>query len=187
MSGMKPGFITGANARIKLFGKTLAYCADVSYNVTVQTIPIESIGKYEVHSNEPVSYSVDGTFSVIRYTNSANTAKIKDAKDGKGNAPKNIGDNDSNAQSHLDPGQILVSQTFDLEIFQKTGAGRDTTVPTTDQKVAKLRECRLTRRGMTLNKRGVIVDNYAFVAIYMDDSDLGDSNAVGPSGQEDLA
>ncbi len=187
MAGMKPGFITGANARIKLFGKTLAYCADVSYNVTVQTIPIESMGKYEVHANEPVSYSVDGTFSVIRYTTSATAAGIQDANDTVGNAPKNIGDDSSSASDHLNPSQILISQTFDIEVFQKTGAGRDTSVPTTDQKVAKVRDCRLTRRGMTLNKRGVIVDNYAFVGIYMDDTDVeGEGGVVGPSGQEDL-
>lgn len=182
MAQMKPGFITGANAKIKAFNKTIAYCTDVAYNVVVQTIPVESMGKYEVHANEPVAYSVDGTFSIIRYTKNATDAGaggvIKDAADGKGNAPENIEDGGSgNAQQHLDPAQLLSSQTFDLEIYEKRDNG--------ETNVFTVQDCRLTRRGMTLNKRGVYVDNYAYVGILATDKD--DTTAVGNSGDEDLS
>ncbi len=193
MSGMKQAFVTGANAKIKLFGKTMAYATDVSYNVTVQTIPIESMGKYEVHANEPVAYMVDGTFSVIRYTKQAALSNVQDAA-ASGNSPVYIGTAEagSNAFDHLNPQNILVSQSFDLEIFQKiaqaAGAGGATGNNNgTDQAVSKVRDCRLTRRGMTLNKRGIMVDNYAFVGIYLDDTDVdANGGVVGPSGQEDL-
>lgn len=187
---IKPGFITGANARIKLFDKTLAYCTDVSYNVTVQTIPIESMGKYEVHTNEPVSYSVDGTFSVIRYTKAILDANIDDASDNSGNAPLRIGDaSGDNAFGHLNPGKILESRTFSLDIFQTIKAGRQDTglSDANAQPVVRIKHCRLVRRGMTLNKRGVMVDNYAFVGIYLDDADEGNDGIAAPSGQEDLS
>lgn len=185
MAQMKPGFITGANAKIKMFGKTLAYCSDVSYNVVVQTIPIESIGKYEVHSNEPVAYSVDGSFSVIRYTKNATLpaagGTIKDAADGKGNSPRNIegAGSEGNAGQHLDPSEMLASQTFDLEIHEKRANG--------DTSLYKVADCRITRRGMSLNKRGVVVDNYAFVGILATDSDIASGDQVGNSGTEDLS
>jgi hypothetical protein len=185
MAQLKPGFITGANAKIKAFDKTIAYCSDVSYNVTVQTIPVESMGKYEVHSNEPVGYTVDGTFSVIRYTKNATDAAaggvIKDAADGKNNAPESI-ENGSQGHmgQHLDPKQLLISQTFNLEIIERRGeAGANET------SVFKIKDCRLTRRGMTLNKRGVMVDNYAYVGILATDEDI--VAEVSESGVEDLS
>ena len=171
---IKPGFITGANAKIKMFDETLAYCTDVGYNIDVQTIPIESMGKYEVHSNEPVSYSVSGTLSVIRYTNRAAGSNI-DGANQSGNRPEEMGDaSGSNAQAHLDPRKILSSETFDLEIFEKTGEGA-----ADSQSVFKISDCRLTRRGATLNKRGVLVDQYAFVGILAGDTDSGEYDVSG--------
>lgn len=182
MAQQKPGFITGANAKIKAFNKTLAYCSDVSYNVAVQTIPIESMGKYEVHSNEPVGYTVDGSFSIIRYTanatNSAAGGVIQDAASGKPNAPESIEDGgNGNMGQHIDPAQLLASQTFDLEIYEKRDGG--------ETAVYKVSDCRLTRRGMSLNKRGVMVDGYTFVGVLATDSDI--STAVGNSGETDLS
>jgi len=183
MAKLKPGFITGANAKIKMFNKTIAYCADVAYNVTVQTIPIESMGKYEVHSNEPVAYTVDGSFSIIRYTKNATDAakggKIKDAADGKNNAPEAIEDGaNGNAGEHLDPARLLKSQTFDLEIYEKRDGGTETAV-------YRVMDCRIVRRGMSLNKRGAVVDNYAFVGILATDEDV--ATKVSNSGKEDLS
>ena len=183
MANMKPGFLTGANAKIKMFGKTIAYCADVSYNISVQTIPIESMGKYEVHSNEPVAYSVDGSFSVIRYTKRATTAAIggviADAAAGTGNEPSAINaGSGGKASEHLNPAKLLISQTFDLEIFEKHATG--------EAQVTKVIDCRLTRRGMSLNKRGVMVDNYAYVGILHQDSDAATADQTGNSGDDDL-
>ncbi len=185
MASQKPGFITGANAKIKAFGKTLAFCSDVSYNITVQTIPIESMGKYEVHANEPVGYSVDGSFSIIRYTkNATNPAvggSVEDAANTKGNSPTNIdGVGLGDMGKHIDPAQLLASQTFDVDIIEK----RDGDL---EQHVYRISDCRLTRRGMSLNKRGVVVDNYAFVGILGSDTDIATDKRVGNSGSEDLS
>lgn len=190
MAEKRPGFITGANARIKAFSRTLAYCSDVSYNITVQTIPVESMGKYEVHSNEPVAYTVDGTFSIIRYTANAIDANITGVSNGN-NSPDNVQDSGKgNMNQHINPASILGSQTFDLEIHEKRqgvgsgGSGGAGDVGQTE--VFRVVDCRLTRRGMTLNKRGVMVDNYAFVGILGQDSDVPDPSLVGNSGDTDL-
>jgi len=175
MAGKKAGFVTGANAKIKVFNKVLAYCSDVGYNITVQTIPVESMGKYEVHSNEPVSYSVDGSFSVIRYTARATTSAIVDVA-ANGNAPSMVADSDRTMFEHMDPKDILTSETFDLDIYEKSSGD--------DVHVFRVSDCRLTRRGMTLNKRGVMVDNYAFVGILGEDKD--DDEVIGGSGDTDL-
>lgn len=181
MANMKAGFIAGTNAKVKIFKKTMAYCSDVSYSVDVQTIPVESIGKYEAHSHEPVGYAVNGQFTIIRYTKNASDAAkggvIKDVAAGKGNAPENIADGASTAGMHLDPARMLASQTFDLEILEKRD-GDETLVYT-------ISDCRITRRTAALNKRGILTDTYTFNAILASDSD--DVTAVGNSGPVDLS
>ena len=175
MAGIKPAFVTGANAKIKVGNRTLAYAQDASYSVTVTTIPIETMGRYEVVSNEPVAYFVDGTLSVIRYTKAAvNMDKTNAEGNGIGNW--DIHEEDGGAAKHFNPGALLASQTWDLEIFQKTdGADVDA--------VIRLFNCRFTRKGGAINKRGVLVEQYAFNAILADD----DSFNVSGSGDQDLS
>src|ERR1035437_4367797 len=74
MSGVHPFFITGANAKIKLNGKTLAFCTELSYSIQILTQTPKILGMYEGSSVEPLGYSVSGSFTVIRYAKGASTA-----------------------------------------------------------------------------------------------------------------
>jgi hypothetical protein len=164
----------------------MAYATDVSYNITVQTIPIETMGKYEVHTNEPVAYNVDGSFSVVRYTGlSAGDAGIEDqdttAEDGTAIANNDGGANMSKGTApgdHLNPAKMLLSSSFDLEIKEK---GQD------DTPVFRINDCRIVRRGASLNKRGVLVDSYSFVAILAGDAKESDGTVQVASSSMDKA
>lgn len=188
MAAVKPGFITGANARIKLGGKTLAYCTDLNFTVDVATIPIEVIGTYEVKSYEPVAYAVNGSFAVVRYTAKDSTKVNASAA---GNAADKIGGGagaGSTVGSHLNPGQILTSSTFDMEIQQATGQatnGLDSAADLTS--TFKIQDCRIVRRGSSVNKRGVMVDSYQFVGVLAGDVDVAAGNEAKTSGTKDLA
>ncbi len=177
MAGKKPSFVTGANAKIKAGDLTIGYAQDVSYNTTVTTIPIERMGAYEVVTNEPVAYFVEGTLSVIRYTQvAANMSGAAATGNGVGNWNFKTG---GNAAEHVNPGALLASQTWDLEVFQKfDNAG---TIDTSD--VIKVRDARFTRKGGAINKRGVLVEQFAFNAILIDD----DSFTASESGDIDLS
>jgi len=173
MANKKPGFITGANAKIKMFGNTIAFVTDISYNVEVQTIPVEAMGRYEAYSNEPVGYAVSGGFSVIRYTPyafKADTSTAPDADDGAGiSGTASTGNATSyiaagSGAAHFDPSQILQSYTFDLEIQQKISN-------TQAYNLVKIVDCRMTRRGMTLNKRGVWIEQYGYIGLLLQDVD----------------
>lgn len=174
MADKLPGFISGASAKIKLGSTTLAFASDVSYNVDTLTVPVECIGRYEVLSNEPIAYGCNGTFTIIRYTKQANTAGIAGAT-ADGNSPSQIGDTGSQISQHMNPAKMLMSKTFDLEIYQKItqGVGETDVVG-----VFKISDCRITRRGATLNKRGILVDTYAFVGILATDVDGTDQTAT---------
>ena len=168
----------------------MAYAQDVSYNTTVTTIPIETMGRYEVVSNEPVAYFVDGTLSVIRYTKSAGgdtaSSTINGASTHTGNSVeqwKNAAGSGGTAGDGFDPSKMLSSETFDLEIFSKLPGDAGTT-STDVVSVIKLRDCRFTRKGGSINKRGVLVEQFSFNAILADnDGEI----EVGNSGDIDLS
>lgn len=183
---MKPSFVTGANAKIKAGGITLAYAQDVSYNVEVTHIPIETMGRYEVVSNEPIAYFVNGTLSVIRYTSVAKTNSM-DKVASNGNAPARWNfttPSGTDGMDHLNPSLILTSQTFDIEVFQKIK--QNSTAATDNILVAKLIDSRFTRLGGAVNKRGVLVEQFAFNAILADQGSDA-SEQASRSGDDDLA
>ena len=176
MANKKPSFVTGASAKVKAGDKTIAYAQDVSYSVTVTTIPIETMGRYEVVSNEPVSYACEGTLNVIRYTKVAQENSMSGAiagGNGIGNWKFSTGGEGS---EHMNPGKMLLSQTWDLDVFQKLADGKT-------EPVEKLTDCRFTRKSGTINKRGVLVEQFSFVAILSSDP----SFVIANSGDDDLA
>jgi membrane protease subunit (stomatin/prohibitin family) len=188
MAGKKPSFITGANAKIQVGGKTFAYCSDVAYTVSVDTIPIETMGRYEAVTNEPVNYSVSGSLSVVRYTKVAKANGMPStAEGGNGLGKVDMGTTTGGiASDHINPGNILFSQTWDLAVYQKqeTSAASATAaglVSTTE--FINITDCRFTRKSAQLTKRGILVDRLDFVGVLADD----DSFTVSGSGDIDLA
>ena len=189
MAAKKPSFITGANAKIKVGGKTFAYASDVSYQIAVDTVPIETMGRFEAVTNEPVNYSVAGELSVVRYTQIAkdnNMAGTNTGGNGLGKVDFTTGGNGSH---HINPGNLLMSQTWDLSVFQKTQvaatAGGDTaaTVTSNLDEFITIKDCRFTRKSAGINKRGILVDRLSFVGILADDESFDSSN----SGDIDLS
>lgn len=176
MAGKTPSFITGASGKIKMGALTMAYAQDISYNTTVTTIPVETFGRYEVVSNEPVAYFVDGNLSIIRYTKEASDMAGAAQNGNSVEQMQNAAGSGGTAGDSFDPARIIASETFDLEVFQKI-AGGDT------ESVGKLRDCRFTRKGGSITKRGVLTEVFSFNAILMDnDADV----QVGNSGDQDL-
>ena len=146
MAGVRPTFLTGANAKIRLNGKTLAFCTDLSYSITVNTQTPKILGMYEGSSVEPLGYSVSGSFTVIRYAKdvkksvggqAARDLAANDAGNGAGNwggvwgqsasdffARNGIG-NDGRANEALDPSKFQNGVTFDIEVYQKVPSAPD--------------------------------------------------------------
>ena len=141
MAAIQPTFFTGATAKIKLNGKTLAFCQDFSCSVQIITKTPKVLGKYEGDSVEPLSYMVSGSFSVVRYAKGVKKAlggmnfpmglAENDAGNGVGNwgttwggklgdvlARNGIG-NDGRANEALDPSKFGAGTTFDIQIYQK--------------------------------------------------------------------
>lgn len=198
MAGIRPTFITGANAKVRVNDKTLAFCTDLSYSVQILTQTPKILGMYEGSSVEPLGYTVSGSFSVIRYAKDVkssvqggkapNGLAQNDAGNGVGNwggvwgsgagdflARNGVG-NDGRANEALDPSKFQNSVTFDIQVYQKT--------PTGDLGVANIRNVRITQADFNLTKKGAAVQRFNFVALYVDeDSFVADFSGVGQQFQ----
>lgn len=141
MAGTKPTFLTGANAKIKLNGKTLAFCTDLSYSIQILTQTPKILGMYEGSSVEPLGYNVSGSFTIIRYAKdvksatgnqSARDLAENDAGNGSGNWGSTWGGgvyngpnstlglgNDGRANEAMDPSRFHSGTTFDIQVYQK--------------------------------------------------------------------
>ena len=166
MAGTTPKFFTGAMAKIlitkpDLSQVILAYAADVSYNVDVITIPVETLGRYEPASIEPVAYGVSGSFSVVRYTGYAAQAAAAPGASLDGNSSAQMG-----IDSHTNPGKFDTTKTFDIEIRQKYEDGTSSSYG-----IFKVTDCHVTRKGGSLTKRGILMEQYSFVGVLAGDTD----------------
>jgi hypothetical protein len=141
MASVRPTFITGANAKIKLNGKTLAFCTDLTYSVQILTQTPKILGMYEGSSVEPLGYQVSGSFTIIRYAKDVKAATGQKAPNGlasndAGNGAGNWGSvwgnglfngaaaslglgNDGRANEAMDPSRFAQGTTFDIQVYQK--------------------------------------------------------------------
>lgn len=184
MAGKQTSLLTGSNAKIKVNGVTLAYATDISYAVQSHTIPVETMGRYEVVANEPIALSVSGSFAVVRYTAGGNPTNNLMKADSGGNGIGKWGTKDTHYLSeHVDPAGILLSKTFDIEIYRKGADPTKATKTETSEKIITITDCRIISKGGSLNKRGMFMESFNFVATGISD----DSYTSGVSGDKDLS
>lgn len=187
---MKPFFLTGANAKIKVNGRTLAYCTNLSYSVTVNHATPRVLGMYEPTSVEPLSYLVTGSFTVVRYiadvkNNVGGTSPngTFEGGNGVGNwGPDGLGKRltegfnldgfDGRAYDSNNPGKLEKSTGFEIYIYQKLDGQQ--------QSVAKIREARITKTDFALSKDSPATQTFSFTALYADeDSFIADMSGRG--------
>lgn len=179
MAGMRPVFLTGANAKIKVNNRTLAYCTNISYAIDVKHATPQVLGMYEPSSVEPLSYLVSGQFSVVRYIADAvdqiggtSPSGVQNKGNGIGNWRDVASLADGRANENLIPERLHHATTFDMEIIQKT-ENRHVTA-------AKIRDIRITRANFNLSKKAPATQTFNFTALYADeDSFLADFSGLG--------
>jgi len=147
MANMKPFFLTGANARILLNNKTVAFATDVNYRVTVKHAAPRVLGRAEVETLQPLAYDVSGSLTIIRYGRglqghfgSSAPMSVNNKGDGIGSfgpsspvdtaaaalgLPSTTGNFDGAANENFDPSRFFQSKMFNIEIRQVglSGAG----------------------------------------------------------------
>lgn len=191
MSGMRPFFLSGANAKIKVNNVTLAYCTNLSYSIQVNHATPRVLGMYEPTSIEPLSYIVTGSFSVIRYVadvkgnvGGVSPHGVDEGGNGIGNwGPDGLGKRlaagfnlkaaDGRTYDSLNPSKLDKATGFEIYVYQKLADGEL-------QSVAKIRDARITRADFNLGIRSPATQTFNFTAVYADeDSFIADFSGRG--------
>lgn len=179
---MKPFFLSGANAKIKINNITLAYVTSLSYSVQVNHATPKVLGMYEASSIEPLSYSVSGSFSIIRYTADITTDVDRTNPHAVSNTGNGIGTwgesgfniSDGKADENLDPSKLGKAVSFDIEVYQKYNETNGI------RSVSKIRNVRITKADFSLSAKSLANQTFNFSAIYVDeDSFLADMSGSG--------
>jgi len=183
-----PFFLTGANARILLNNRTVAFATDVSYSIAVKHASPHVLGRFEAEVHQPLAYDVTGTMTIIRYargieklyrnkspsdvTGDGNGMGSFSRADGAGGLKKALGipssmadGFDGAADEALNPSRFFQSKMFNIEIRQKLTGGNEATV-------VLLRDCRVENLSFELSKRGVAIQRLQFKARYADDDTM---------------
>lgn len=182
MAGKQPFFLTGANAKLKVNGKTLAFATNVNYRIQVVHEDPRVLGMYEGHSLEPVSYKVSGSFTVIRYVAPSDGAAgvavsgTKPTGNGAGAWGSNkLGDA---LGSRPSPREFFNPRLFDrqssitIEVIQKMPNGEST--------AARIKGAKLTLADFNISdKKSAARQTFQFEALYVDE----DSFLAAFSGQ----
>jgi hypothetical protein len=174
----KPGFLTGASARVKLNSKTIAYAQEVSYSTQLEVMPIEVMGNYETITYEPLAYRVSGSLSIVRYTKNTKTLTAIPGTSDSGNsflAGGYDGAADVAVSGQFDPAQIIAGNTCDLEIMQRQDDG---TPAGSYQSVVKITGVKFTGMNGTINKRGNLVVNASFVGTLVGEDEIMPSSVM---------
>jgi hypothetical protein len=194
MANLPPFFVTGSNCKIKVNGVTLAYARDLSYSVSIPHKEIKTLGAYEVHSLEPTSYSVRGSFTIIRYSEGTRKKSLENAPASSSNKGNGIGywqsDTarkvgidlvDGRASDSLDPSELHNAVTFDIEVWQTQKDFSKNEIVSSG--LTKIRNCRIVDVQSSIPK-GLMTQTFQFVAQYLDEdsfiansSDNGQLNA----------
>lgn len=178
MSTLQPFFFAGARAKILLDNRTVAFCTNVEYKITVEHAEPRVCGRYEVEEIVPLSYIVHGTFNIIRYARGLSDV-IEEPPIGvspKGNGigtysppPSNIVSSafensplfPGGANQSFNPSTFFRSRHFDFEIRQKIEGGETV--------IARIRDCRIVEGAFALTKGDVARQSFTFKGRYADD------------------
>jgi len=188
MSGLLPSFVNGSNILLKMGDVTVAYCQDLRFNRNMANVPVRGIGSYSTHATEPVDFSASGQMSIIRYnkdivygnTDTGVPNRQDDAK--KALLPENLQgatasktrDGNSLLMPYaFDPRRLLLSATFDIEVYERTAnkaAIDGTEGVNTGGLLYHFYDCRLTSYSHSFSPGQLIMENVAFLASYIEDS-----------------
>jgi len=148
MPGILPLFASAPRCVLKVNGKPIGFAIGLSLNVRIDVQPVKILGEFIIQSLEPTAYlPVEATLQVVRLLSTTSQAAAIEAANA--NMPSTVSSttvskakvavNATQAASsvpnpgatgdtvlsqaalyrHVDPASILLSQTFDIEIYLK--------------------------------------------------------------------
>jgi hypothetical protein len=192
MSGLMAQFATAPRLKLYIYDQPVAYAIGFNISVSVDVQPVYVIGKYAPVSLEPTMYNiVTGTMQIVRLVSAAaqgkqntNAALQPALTDQTGKRATATFDTNSEIVGtdpistntplqqkelfrHLDPEQLLLSQSFNIRVFMKVpkiSAGNFvTTKPLLEEKEwMEVQTCRVTSRNTNITMGQLVNEPISF-------------------------
>jgi hypothetical protein len=194
MAGKMPSFVNGSNVIIKIGDLNIALCQGLQFQRNVTNTPVRGIGSFSVHALEPTDYSASGSMSIMRYNNTilgGSGTDVPDRTAKRSTLPEVLStattstkrDGNSLLTAYtFDPRRILLSTTFDIEVYERGYADDKGTLLNAKAMIYKFHDCRLTNYSFSFAPGQLLVENVDFLCRYIEDVvsvDLLKDGAVG--------
>lgn len=186
-TGLNPFFLTGATAKVKIGGITMAYCAELQFSVQLPSAAPKILGMLESETIETLSYDVVGSFLLVRYAAGVASAyragtKAPSGVNGLGNG---IG---VWKKDNMFLANLKAATFFDLDVFQKNMTNvLDTSVLVPDPlnpvfkavggtisttPVFKIKKCKIIGMDTQIGKRAISMQTFVFRGCAEDEESL---------------
>jgi hypothetical protein len=186
-----PSFATAPRLRIKAGDSIIAYAVGMDIRFSVQIAPVTVIGELAPVALEPLMIGpVSGTMQIVRLGSSEAT-NLKLTNGGvatvDGSNPSNSILNQGNLFKQLDPAQILLTSTFDIEVYLWQQRDVNGAAPTKDTINAgklvdvawlKIQDCRLTGRSTNISMGQIVNEPVNFQGLLMVPSAIDNNFAL---------
>ena len=178
MAGLLPSFNSGSNLALYIGNVQVAYGSNISFVDDVSHASVGGIGSYSYDALEPTQYIARGSFSLVRYSTPAAAAIQAKTVAPAGKMPTkahqspNTSNDATDGNSMLHPSQfnpvnLLLSKTFDIKIFERTGTGSSSEL--SPKPAFILQDCRMTGYSIGFTPGSVVSENISFMCILIKD------------------
>lgn len=166
MSGLLPSFLSSSQLEVRIGNTVLAYAQNMAWTDDMTNTPVGGIGSYSFNSLEPVAYIGRGSMTITHFSSA-----IFDVLKNIANAlPENLrgtqtqANRDGNSllvQEFFNPVQLLISRTFDINIYERSISSTNGTLSSNTTRVLwTLKDCRMTNLSITFTP-GTLVSQVA--------------------------
>lgn len=187
MSGILPLFNSAPRIKVRINGKTLAYAIGFNIGISIDVQPISIIGSFQPIALEPLMYNiVTGTMQIIRLvsatTRASSVAVARANKNKQISGASDLFDDTNNPlrrdtlYQHLDPRQVLSSQSFDIDLYMglppsdsngATIAVAAGMAPADQVLWMTVKDCRITSRNTNIAMGSLTNEPLTFQGIYV--------------------
>lgn len=192
MAGLIPSFASGASLVIRVGKTQVAHATSLSFVDDVTHAPIGGIGSYSYDTLEPTQYIARGSFVIQRYSGLAFTANTNN---GAALASPNLAPNtprtataagapDGNSMlwgSQFNPTSLLLSKTFDINVYEKATNGTFF-----DDPLFSIKNCRMTGYSIGFTPGQTVSESINFTCILITDNIVTRDVGSAPSAIQTL-
>ena len=186
MAGQLPGFLSGSMLAIRIGRVNVAYAQALTFQDNMTVVPVGGIGSYQNHALEPTGYMARGSLTIIQYSTqvlnamkptnaTASTvdknypANIKETSASLAGSPGSIIDGSGNSllrASWFSPGALIISSTFDIDVYERTVSNvLDPAVDTVQGRlIYRLENCRLTNYSVGWQPGSLVQETVQYMA-----------------------